>query len=116
MANPFEVGFGKPPRSTRFKPGQSGNRKGRPKGSKSLKTLLSEALSRHATIYEDGVPKRTEYRELFFASLVTRAIKGDARATALLVRLIGQLGLSKPDGEDGSGLVVVISKEDARLL
>ena len=40
----YEVGYGKPPRHTWFKKGQSGNPRGRPCGSKNLKTLLSEAL------------------------------------------------------------------------
>jgi Family of unknown function (DUF5681) len=41
----YEVGYGKPPRHTRFKKGQSGNPRGRPNGSKNLSTLLSETLS-----------------------------------------------------------------------
>ena len=32
-AAPYEVGYGKPPKATRFKPGKSGNPGGRPKGS-----------------------------------------------------------------------------------
>ena len=31
-----KVGYGRPPLTTRFKPGESGNPRGRPKGSKSL--------------------------------------------------------------------------------
>ena len=34
----YKVGYGKPPKSSRFKSGSSGNAKGRPKGSKNLKT------------------------------------------------------------------------------
>ena len=41
----YEVGYGKPPRHTRFEPGRSGNPRGRPSRSKNLSTLLSEALS-----------------------------------------------------------------------
>ena len=40
------VGYGRPPEATRFKPGQSGNPKGRPKGSKNLRTLFAEELRR----------------------------------------------------------------------
>ena len=35
-----EVGYGKPPRATQFKKGQSGNIKGRPKGSKDMRAAL----------------------------------------------------------------------------
>ena len=39
-----EVGYRKPPMHTRFKPGQFGNPRGRPKGTKNLKTDLQEEL------------------------------------------------------------------------
>ena len=41
----YEVGYGKPPRHTRFKRGRSGNPRGRHPGSRNLSTVLSEALN-----------------------------------------------------------------------
>ena len=41
----YEVGYGKPPKSGQFKPGQSGNPKGRPKGAKNFKTELATVLA-----------------------------------------------------------------------
>ncbi|MEM1151208.1 MAG: DUF5681 domain-containing protein [Pseudomonadota bacterium] len=38
----YQVGYVKPPKETRFKPGQSGNPKGRPKGSKNKRPALHE--------------------------------------------------------------------------
>lgn len=38
-ASDYEVGYGKPPQQTRFKPGQSGNPRGRPKGAKAKPAL-----------------------------------------------------------------------------
>ena len=46
----YDVGYGKPPRHTRFQKGQSGNPRGRSCRSKNLKTLLSEALNEPAII------------------------------------------------------------------
>ena len=40
----YAVGFGKPPRRTRFCKGQSGNPKGRPRGAKNLATLMEKVL------------------------------------------------------------------------
>ena len=54
----YEVGYGKPPASTRFSKGWSGNPKGRPKGSKSLKTLIQEELDEKITILVNGKKKR----------------------------------------------------------
>ena len=41
----YEVGYGKPPRHSRFVKGQSGNPRGRPAGAKNFTTLLEEALN-----------------------------------------------------------------------
>ena len=44
MGDEQPVGYGNPPKESRFKKGQSGNQRGRPKGSKNLKTDLAEEL------------------------------------------------------------------------
>ena len=48
------VGYGHPPRRTRFQPGRSGNPKGRPKGRRSIDVMLHDALSRRVRVQEDG--------------------------------------------------------------
>jgi Family of unknown function (DUF5681) len=40
----YRVGKGRPPRRTRWKKGQSGNPKGRPKGAKNLTTIFATIL------------------------------------------------------------------------
>ena len=43
---PYEIGYGKPPKHTQFKPGQSGNSKGRPRGQRNFRTAVRDALKR----------------------------------------------------------------------
>ena len=44
MADEYEVGYGKPPKDSQFKKGESGNKRGRPKGVKNLKTEVDAPL------------------------------------------------------------------------
>src|SRR5262245_3023091 len=80
--------YRRPPLHSRFKPGQSGNRKGRPKGSKSVKTILDRELSALITITEGGVPRKIQNSEALIRSLIVRGIKGDSLAAALVLRLV----------------------------
>ncbi len=54
----YEVGYRKPPVKSRFKSGQSGNPRGRPPGSKNLKTLLRELAARRISVREEGKLRR----------------------------------------------------------
>lgn len=80
-----EVGFGKPPKHTRFTKGRSGNPKGRPRGSRNASTLLDEALKERVTVSENGRRKKVTKLEAILKQLVNRAAGGDHRATQLLL-------------------------------
>ena len=101
MANPFEVGFGKPPRSRRFKPGQSGNPNGRPRGAKNFATALEEELNARLTVTENGRRRRISKREVIAKHLVNKAASGDLKAIPLLLNearaLQGNLADAGPD-------------------
>jgi hypothetical protein len=81
----YEVGFGKPPRSTKFKPGQSGNSKGRPKGAKNFATALEEELNASVPITENGKRRKIAKRQVIAKLLVNKAATGDLRAIPLLL-------------------------------
>jgi hypothetical protein len=48
----YQVGYGKPPKHTQFKLGESGNPQGRSKGTKNLKTDLAEELCEKIVVHE----------------------------------------------------------------
>jgi hypothetical protein len=83
----YEVGFGKPPLRSRFKPGQSGNPKGRPRGSKNLATLLDEELNARVPITENGKRKNVTMRKAISKQTVRKAAAGEERFIKLVFEL-----------------------------
>jgi hypothetical protein len=99
----YEVGFGKPPKRTQFKPGQSGNPRGRPKGTKNLKTDLTEELSERIVVREGEESRKVSKQRAVVKTLVAKTLKGDNRAGALLVSMMMRLletGEGTPDSEE----------------
>ena len=84
----YEVGYGKPPRHTRFVKGQSGNPRGRPCGAKNLSTLLDEALNEPVTVTENGGRRRVSKRQAIITQLVNRSATADFRAIKLLLDIV----------------------------
>jgi hypothetical protein len=84
----YEVGYGKPPRHAGFQKGRSGNPKGRPKGSKNLATLLTEALDEKVQVTEDGKRRRVTKRELVIKQLVNKSASADLRAIKQLTDIV----------------------------
>jgi hypothetical protein len=83
--DPDGVGYRRPPRHTRFKPGQSGNRKGRPKGSRNFGTVIQEELNARIVISENGRRKTISKKQAVAKQLVNKAATGDPRAMPVLL-------------------------------
>lgn len=82
-----KVGYGRPPQDTRFKKGQSGNPKGRPKGRKDFATDVRDVLAASVTITENGRPKKVSSQRAALMRLREKALKGDGRALEKLLSL-----------------------------
>lgn len=76
----YEVGRGKPPKASRFKPGQSGNPGGRKKGSLNFKTMLLEVLEAEMEITEKGRGRRVPTVQALMLSQVQEGLRGKLRA------------------------------------
>lgn len=79
-AGDYDVGYGKPPKHTQFKPGQSGNPRGRPKGSRNFKSDLLDVLKKPVQIAENGRKKKISSQLASLLRLREKALAGDARA------------------------------------
>jgi len=87
----YEVGYGKPPRHTRFEPGRSGNPRGRPPGKKNLSTLLTEALSEPVIVVENGRRRTVSKREAIVTQLVNRSAKADFKAIQIVLGMLREV-------------------------
>ena len=84
----YEVGYGKPPKGTQFKPGQSGNPGGRPPRSRNLKRLLQEVLDDKIEITENGEKLTVTIGEAVLRRLAYKAVEGDRFAMQQLVAIL----------------------------
>jgi Family of unknown function (DUF5681) len=84
----YAVGFAKPPIEHRFKPGISGNPRGRPKGSLNVGTVLERTLLEMVVINEGGQRRTISKLEAAVKQLTNKAASGDLSAVKLLLALI----------------------------
>ncbi len=95
----YAVGYAKPPKATRFKPGQSGNPKGRPRAAKGLSTLVRQNLLEKVLVRTATGEKRISRIEAVLHKTVEQAMKGNPRALAELLKLYGN---AVPDEKAGT--------------
>jgi len=98
----YEIGYGKPPAQTRFKPGQSGNLRGRPKRSRNFRTLFDHALDQKVTIREGDKERTVTKREALVATVVNGALMKDPKAFAALLAMERAIGLISAEPEESS--------------
>jgi hypothetical protein len=93
----YQVGYCRPPLHSRFKPGQSGNPKGRPTQSRNLRTIVKQVLSEDMQIREGGRLRRMPAMEAVVRTIRARAFKGDPKALASLIVLARLCGLTESE-------------------
>ena len=118
MANDDEVGYAKPPTDAQWKPGQSGNPSGRPKGHGDLLQEAAAILSEPVTARTpDGTSISLGALEGAYLSFCKKALKGHDPSLYAAIKIKFEV---MPDGEDkqanAPALLLEAKREFARKL
>jgi hypothetical protein len=109
------IGYRRPPRKHQWKPGQSGNPRGRRKGARGFRTDRDHMLELPVQATEDGQRRTLTTQQAALRALRKKALSGDMRA---LDRVI-ELALDRQtevEAEANASAAERVSKEDHALL
>ncbi len=82
------VGYRKPPKEHQFKPGQSGNPRGRPVRNQSMRASILEELKMSITVTENGRTRKMPKDKAIVVNLINKALRGDLRAILAIQALV----------------------------
>ena len=116
----YEVGYGRPPKHTRFQPGRSGNPSGSSKGQRSAREAVDrgEVLAEQILLKEGGIERRMSRETALLKALYAKALKGDTRAAGFFLPPLPRARAEEPgDGapEDGAAPLAV-EAQDAEVI
>ncbi len=89
----YTVGRNRPPREWQFKPGRSGNPRGRPKSAKNFTTIVREVLGEKVVVTRKGKRKTVTVLEAILQRTAVDAVQGNARARQQVVEIAARAGL-----------------------
>lgn len=112
--SPYEVGYGKPPRRTQFKPGQSGNPRGRPRGQPNFKTTLIEVFNERVVLRVGDRTRSVPANKAILLRIRNGALQGEPKAIAAYLQLIRGEGLLQEAAESKNPGVSEI--DDQRII
>ncbi len=118
MANDDEIGYAKPPKDAQWKPGQSGNPSGRPKGRSDLLQEAAAILSEPVTArMPDGKSINLGALEGAYLSFCKKALKGHDPSLYAAIKIMFEV---MPDGEEkqanSAASLLEMKREFARKL
>lgn len=108
--NEYEVGYKHPPRKYQFKPGQSGNPKGRPKANRDFSLDITDELNEIISIKESGKVKKITKKRALAKRLVNDALSGKVASTKIITSILASIPIKQED------LDKELSVDDAQIL
>jgi hypothetical protein len=95
------VGYSNPPRHSRFRPGQSGNPRGRPRGAKNRKQIVAKIANEMHWVVEHGNRRRRSTLELIVLQLRNLAAQGNVQAFRAYHTLLARYSPQKAEARRG---------------
>ena len=85
-----KIGYKRPPKAHRFKQGESGNPRGRPKARRTLDADLAEMLNKQIPVRENGKLRVITQQQALLLRLFEQGLGGDVKSTASIMSMIRQ--------------------------
>lgn len=104
-----DAGYGRPPKQHQFKPGKSGNPKGRPKGSVGESTMLREIMEHTIETHSNGRARRIPVMKGILLRVTEDSLKGNIKSAAFLLNRYAALVTGELRAED-------LSDDDKEIL
>jgi hypothetical protein len=85
----YDVGYGKPPKGSRFKPGNNANPKGRPKRKPlAIAKTIADFVNQPVQYTENGRKRKATRQDLKIKKIVSDAVKGDVKSAEMMLKLL----------------------------
>lgn len=108
----YEVGYGKPPKHTRFQSGQSGNPGGKRKRAMTVSELIAAEATRLVSVTENGKTTKLRKDQVTVKALFAKAMKGDLQAARLIFLALAAHAAERPDEQPRlTGAQIALLKE-----
>ena len=108
-----QVGYGRPPKNAQFAKGQSGNPRGRPRGSRSLAAILRQAGNDRVTVTIGGKSTTLSKLEAIAMQMANQAAAGDPKAVHTFLHWMTKTSDAEAALDPG---VAVPDESDSRMM
>ncbi len=102
MSESYEVGYGKPPKTSQWKPGQSGNPLGKKKKIKAappLASLFADELSETIEVKNAGEIQKLSKAQVLATTVINQLIKASPKDQPKLFQMLDKLGVFEAQSE-----------------
>lgn len=113
----YEVGYKRPPKSTQFKPGVSGNPKGRPKGSKSFETDFLKEMGQKLSTVENGRRRKLTKQQILAKKVINDGLTGSQKQSLDVLKFsIGLEQQAQARNKSDGPAMSEVAKDSKRIL